>query len=282
MSKRKSKGNGNALAMMPWFPRDWIAATRHMTLAERGAYRDLLDFQWEMGRLPLSVERLTGLLGVTPEEFIRVWPAIEEKFVEIDGFLINERLEEHRKVALTARDKKRHGAELTNAKRQAENAGCATLSGADSVTLSGAPPSPSPSPSPSHTPSPSPHTQEIARASIPELTDRERHERFMRCMAHYPKFNGRKNLIIAENAADAVVRSGYGTWDDIEASTVRYAAFVKATNRQVMRPENFFANDSEPPCLQDWAIPDAPKAKQTQSAAEKITWRPPECDEGSK
>lgn len=88
---------------MPWFPRDYIAATRHLTLAERGAYSDLLFLSWEMGRLPSSSARLARLLGCTAEEFAEVWPAIAGKFTECldgSGTLVNPRLEEHRKQYL--------------------------------------------------------------------------------------------------------------------------------------------------------------------------------------
>lgn len=94
---------GQALAMMPWFPRDFIASTRHLALAERGAYRELLDAQWEMGCIPDDPVRLARLLGITADEFAAIWPAIREKFVPVDGGLVNKRLEEHRDKALAQR-----------------------------------------------------------------------------------------------------------------------------------------------------------------------------------
>lgn len=139
-----------SLAMMPWFPRDFIAATRAMRLAERGAYRDLLDYQWEMGKLPSDEDRIARLLGCTREEFDDVWPAIADKFVRIGTYMLNQRLEEHRKRALEQRARKVKGARLTNAKRHAERPDSDTdgdtLTATLSDTLSGTPPSPSPSP----------------------------------------------------------------------------------------------------------------------------------------
>lgn len=141
-----------SLAMMPWFPRDFIAATRAMRLVERGAYRELLDYQWEMGKLPAEHDRLARLLGVSLDEFEDLWPAIKDKFVLNGTGLYNKRLEEHRKKALEQREKKRGAAARTNAKRYGARAECATLSDPDSEshsdTLSASPPSPSPSPSP--------------------------------------------------------------------------------------------------------------------------------------
>lgn len=128
-----------SLAMMPWFPRDFIAATRHLALAERGAYRELLDHQWELGRLPNDEARLARILGVTVDEFRPIWESIGDKFEASDGFLINKRLEEHRKESLDRRDRKVDGANKTNAKRAAER---------DAKRNDiGTPPSPSPSPS---------------------------------------------------------------------------------------------------------------------------------------
>lgn len=91
-----------ALPWLKWFPRDYIAATRHMSLAERGAYSDLLFLSWEIGPLPTEPERLARLLGCTLEELKAVWPAISEKFTDsLDGrgYMVNRRLEEVRREA---------------------------------------------------------------------------------------------------------------------------------------------------------------------------------------
>ena len=91
---------GKQLALLPWFVRDYVTATRHLSLAERGAYTDLLWFQWEHGVLPFEAERLARLLGCGQDEFEKVWPAIQEKFTSRAGGLVNLRLEEHREKAL--------------------------------------------------------------------------------------------------------------------------------------------------------------------------------------
>lgn len=136
--------SGNSLAMMPWFPRDFIAATRHMSLAERGAYRELLDYQWEMGALPNDEVRLARLLAITPEEFAPIWLTIRSKFEPSDTGLANKRLEEHRKKAVDGREKKIAAAAKTNAKRYGERDEIES----HSDTHSASPPTPSPSPSP--------------------------------------------------------------------------------------------------------------------------------------
>jgi uncharacterized protein YdaU (DUF1376 family) len=94
------------LAMLPWWPRDYLAATRSMTLAERGAYTDLLWFAWDTGVLPNDPSRLARMLGVSSEEFEAVWPGIKLKFVLTDaGGIVNERLERERAKATANRAK---------------------------------------------------------------------------------------------------------------------------------------------------------------------------------
>lgn len=88
-----------SLPRMPWFPRDYLASTRHFSLAERGAYSDLLFMSWEMGPLPGDPIRLARLLGCNPQEFEHIWEIVREKFCDCmdgTGRLINVRLEQHR------------------------------------------------------------------------------------------------------------------------------------------------------------------------------------------
>jgi uncharacterized protein YdaU (DUF1376 family) len=142
--------SGGSLAMMPWFPRDFIASTRALRIAERGAYRELLDFQWEMGRLPRAPDVLARLLGITQEEFDAIWPSIAIKFMHAGEFIYNQRLEQHREKALSMRQKKAAGAAATNAKRYAERHAkrVAEVSQPASNVRDdiASPPSPSPSP----------------------------------------------------------------------------------------------------------------------------------------
>jgi uncharacterized protein YdaU (DUF1376 family) len=144
--------NGSSLAMMPWFARDYLAATRAMRLAERGAYCDLLFYQWEMGDLPCDAKSLARLLGAERSEFDAVWRVVKNKFVKRGSRLINIRLEEHRLKAIERREKKSAGAKKTNEKRYGERPLNGSHSGSLSDTLSASPPSPSPSPIPTPTP----------------------------------------------------------------------------------------------------------------------------------
>ena len=143
---------GNSLAMMPWFARDYLAATRAMRLAERGAYCDLLFYQWEMGDLPSDAKSLARLLGAERSEFDAVWRVVRCKFVKRGNRLINLRLEEHRVKAVSKRQKHIDAAKKTNEKRYGERPLNGSHSDSPSDTLSASPPSPSPSPIPTPTP----------------------------------------------------------------------------------------------------------------------------------
>jgi uncharacterized protein YdaU (DUF1376 family) len=89
----------DTLPMMPFFVRDFIAATRGMTLEQRGAYVDLLFFQWDLGELPSDPVELSRMLGASVEQFTSIWPVIASKFKESNGTLKNLRVEIERKKA---------------------------------------------------------------------------------------------------------------------------------------------------------------------------------------
>ena len=79
-----------------WYPTDWLASgTRlDMSAAERGVFRDLLDYQYAEGSIPADEVALQRRCAVTTEEFQSTWPAVSKKFIphpEEAGRLINER-----------------------------------------------------------------------------------------------------------------------------------------------------------------------------------------------
>jgi uncharacterized protein YdaU (DUF1376 family) len=89
------------LFMMPWFPRDFLAATRGWRLIPRAIYRELLDAQWEQGGLPADPGALRILIGATPAEWRSGWLQVEPKFpLDADGLRRNRRLEQHREKAI--------------------------------------------------------------------------------------------------------------------------------------------------------------------------------------
>ena len=109
---------GPQFARLPWFPRDFASSTKGWPLLARGAYRELLDAQWDMGALPADPAALCIIAGATKAEWRKVWPHLESKFpVASDGMRRNERLEQHRTVAIELFEKRQKGAKITNNKR---------------------------------------------------------------------------------------------------------------------------------------------------------------------
>lgn len=87
---------------LQWFPRDWIADTRHLTLEQRGAHHDLLMFAWcrPKPELPDDDADLARFLGITVGRWRKIRPAIESLWQVADGVWTHKRLTaEHAKAA---------------------------------------------------------------------------------------------------------------------------------------------------------------------------------------
>jgi len=110
------------LPHMPFFVNDYLGATRHMTLAERGAYTDLLFLEWNIGPLPAESARLAAMIGCTQKQFDSVWPTVKKKFLETEDGLVNERLELHRIKSIQISEKRatagREGGKTTASKHR--------------------------------------------------------------------------------------------------------------------------------------------------------------------
>jgi uncharacterized protein YdaU (DUF1376 family) len=158
---------GQSLPMLPWFVRDYIAATRQFSLAERGAYTDLLFLSWEIGPLPNDPVRLARLIGVSAPEFRKVWTTLRAKFTETEKGLMNTRLEQHRAESMDRSAKARSSAQLRweRARQYDSNANASTNAHANAhatADANGHAKSMLPSPSPSPYTNPNPKS---ARAS---------------------------------------------------------------------------------------------------------------------
>ncbi len=106
------------LPMLPWFPADFMAATRGWSVTTRGVYRELLDAQWSMGRLPRDPDMLKRLIGARDDEWQEAWPYVETKFPVTQGRCrANVRLEYHRSRTIDLKQKAKKGADITNLKR---------------------------------------------------------------------------------------------------------------------------------------------------------------------
>lgn len=84
------------LAWMQIFPSDHIAATRHLTLAQRGALFDLLCMAWTIGPLPDDPARLAAMVGASAKEWKTVWPAISGWWTPTAAGLVSAPLESRR------------------------------------------------------------------------------------------------------------------------------------------------------------------------------------------
>jgi len=82
-------------------------STRELPPEARGIYIDLLCLAWDKDGIPSDQAVLTSYLAVTPARLKRIWPMIEDKFVEAeDGRLRNVRQEKQRQELETLRLKR--------------------------------------------------------------------------------------------------------------------------------------------------------------------------------
>lgn len=167
------------LPMLPWFTGDFMRSTRGWPLLVRGAYRELLDAQWDMGALPVEPIELQGLIGATDAEWQIIWRYCERKFPILDGSAIagqcgaraNPKLEQVRRDAIEYSQERsesgKRGAAARWAKSDSSAIGSANAQLVAKPIAERMAPSPSPSPSESSLDSSS---QEILDISTPIVT----------------------------------------------------------------------------------------------------------------
>lgn len=105
------------LFFYPWCPADFLSATRGWPLVARGAYRELLDAQWDRGALPEKPDACRLLIGATPKEWRTAWPFVEPKFPVVDGVRRNPELEATRAEAHARRERRQAAGRKGNATR---------------------------------------------------------------------------------------------------------------------------------------------------------------------
>ena len=86
----------SAQPYMPLYFGDFLASTAEWTGEEQALYLILLGHQWSLGSLPNDPEKVRRLSRWEKRAFTAAWETVQSKFVERDGRLVNERLEEHR------------------------------------------------------------------------------------------------------------------------------------------------------------------------------------------
>jgi hypothetical protein len=109
------------------------------------------------------------------------------------------------------------------------------------------------------------------RESAPRETESEIRVRVSGIKDVYPKA-ARPDWIGGEHALRMAVETGKGTWDEIYAGVVRYAAYCEATCRLVSNPAKFFA-DVDRPWTHAWDIPVAkPKPGTAPARNDDAAW----------
>jgi uncharacterized protein YdaU (DUF1376 family) len=115
------RGLGKQVTKLEWFPFyaiRWLLSQqlRDSSLAEKGAYMDLLAFQWRDGSVPLSISSACRLVGaVTQEEQEAVTRVLDRFFSETtDGRAKNEWLEQVRLEQIKKLQQKSEAGKLGN------------------------------------------------------------------------------------------------------------------------------------------------------------------------
>lgn len=141
-----------------WYPhyvRDFNAKTSHLSLAERGAYRALMDAYWEaQGPLPADERALCRMIGAFPDEWEQVRENVLSFFENRDGKLYHKRISEEIEKARSqhaekaermakARAKKAERQSIDQLSEQSIDQSIGQCTGQSEGT-----PTPSPSPSP--------------------------------------------------------------------------------------------------------------------------------------
>ena len=102
-----------------FYPRDWLASSsvRRMTLAERGAYIDLLAYAWQDGGFPDDDAEIARMLQVSTSVWRKLARRVRPRFEVQDGRLINARLECVRAEQAAYRERRANAGRSGAAKR---------------------------------------------------------------------------------------------------------------------------------------------------------------------
>lgn len=93
------KEHATVIHSYPWYISDWRSSeTRmRMTLAQRGLYRELLDYCWLEGSIPSDLKTLLLIAGTSSRDFTSSWVAVKDCFyLHEDGRYHNIRVDEGR------------------------------------------------------------------------------------------------------------------------------------------------------------------------------------------
>jgi uncharacterized protein YdaU (DUF1376 family) len=144
----------------PWYIADWRESETRisLSLAERGLYRELLDYCYLEGSLPSNEVTLAKLSCSTTQEFKQTWPNVAHLFERDGDRLIHRKVNEVRAKLAAYHEQKKHAGAVSGRTRRERS-----LNGRSNETATELEPSPTPTPAPS----PAPATAPVNGASKP-------------------------------------------------------------------------------------------------------------------
>lgn len=120
MTESSSAGNPR-LSWFAFYPTDW-SMDEHvmlMTMEERGVYITLLCYAWQNGGLPTECDRIARALQMDAEQVQRMFDGpLGQCWVEVNGRLVNPRMQREADVAKTRSAKSRAAAQARWAKKK--------------------------------------------------------------------------------------------------------------------------------------------------------------------
>lgn len=142
----------------PWYPSDFAGSAKVavMTLEQEGAYRRLLDHEWQEGSIPDDLEALARICRTTTAHMEKLWKTVRKCFVKNSDepeTLVNLKLEKIRQEKIQF-----HAKQHTNGIKGGRPKGSGHSNPKETQTLSQKEPNRNPQPNPTQT---QPVTQSI-------------------------------------------------------------------------------------------------------------------------
>ena len=107
-------------AWFAFYPDDFAGGTRGMSLASKGAFVDLLSYQFANGYIPTDERTICRIIGAFPDEWRSIRDEVLPKFEEEDGAFVNRRMQKEREEREEIRSKRVEASQLGNKKRWGE------------------------------------------------------------------------------------------------------------------------------------------------------------------
>ena len=75
-----------------FYSKDWLSGTAEMMPEEKGVFIDLMVHQHQNGSVPIELERIARIVGLSMDDFQRIWKVVGKKYFEEDGRLYNKKM----------------------------------------------------------------------------------------------------------------------------------------------------------------------------------------------